>query len=126
MFKILSKQELEKMEFKELMKYHSHLQLAKEKGLGEGIIQDIQDFIMDEIEQRFENAKKISYKGYFTSKENKEFCGRYFEANKKYHIVKETGSYVLVKADGDKEEQMMTKEWIKKGMFKFLTFHEEK
>jgi hypothetical protein len=64
--------------------------------------------------------------GYFTTDITKEFCGRYFEVNKKYYVIKETETYVLVKSDGDKEEQMMTKLWLEKGMFKFLMFHEEK
>lgn len=64
-------------------------------------------------------------KGYFTTDTTKEFCDRYFEVGKQYHIIKETEGYILVKAFGDEKEQMMTKLWLEKGMFNFLTFHEE-
>lgn len=56
MFKILFEKEIKKLEFKELLQYHSHLQLAKEKGLGEGIIQEIQDFIMNEVDKRMKRG----------------------------------------------------------------------
>jgi hypothetical protein len=126
MFKILPKHEIEKLEFKELLHYHAHLQLAKEKGLGEGIIQDLQDFIMNEVEKQMQSKKNVIYKGgFFTTKETKDFCGRHFEADKKYYVIEETETYILVKSEGDQEEQMMTKMWLEKGMFKFLTFHEE-
>jgi hypothetical protein len=64
-------------------------------------------------------------KGYFTIKEDKEFCGRYFEAGLKYHIIKNTDKYILIKSDKCQNEQMMTKLWLEKGMFNFLDFHEE-
>jgi hypothetical protein len=63
-------------------------------------------------------------KGYFFTNEDKEFCDRVFKAGEKYYIVKETETYIIVKSNNYPEEQMMTKLWLKKGMFKFLEFHE--
>lgn len=64
-------------------------------------------------------------KGYFTSNEDREFCGRTFKAGQKYHIIRETEGHIIVKSKNCPEEQMMTKLWLKEGMFKFLDFHEE-
>lgn len=62
-------------------------------------------------------------KGYFTTDQNKEFCNRIFKVGEKYHIIKETEGYVIVKSENS-EEQMMTKMWLKAGWFDLLTFHE--
>ncbi|MDT0160363.1 hypothetical protein [Bacillus sp. AG4(2022)] len=63
-------------------------------------------------------------KGYFTIDQDKEFCNRVFKAGEKYYIIKETKGHIIVKSENS-EEQMMTKLWLQKGMFNFLTFHKE-
>lgn len=62
-------------------------------------------------------------KGYFTIENDKEFCDRVFKAGEKYRIIKETETYIIVKSQNS-EEQLMTKLWLEKGMFNFLTFHD--
>lgn len=64
-------------------------------------------------------------KGYYTTEVDKEFCGTNFKAGEKYHIIKEREGYIVVRGKNHSEEQLMTKLWIKKGMFNFLTYHEE-
>jgi hypothetical protein len=52
MFKIIPKHELEKMEFKELLRYHAHLKLTQEKEIGGEIVQELMDMVMDEVDKR--------------------------------------------------------------------------
>lgn len=64
-------------------------------------------------------------KKYFTTDQDTEFCGRVFKAGEKYYIVKETEGHIIIRGKRHVKEQMMTKMWLKAGMFNFLTLNEE-